>query len=181
MNIDAIAQQTHEALVAFIRAGIPDAKLYTHPACKTSAESREARHAASGMYVAGAKAILMKLERKEYPDAYAVIVLPGTHKLDSAALKAELKKRVPGMHRMRFATPEEMAEAARGMQPGKMPPVGRPIFPDIAYTFYDAALLDEEYVGFNAAHFEHSFIIKAADLAALVPNDGVFSCSISVE
>jgi prolyl-tRNA editing enzyme YbaK/EbsC (Cys-tRNA(Pro) deacylase) len=174
----SMAQQAHEDVVAFISAGIPTAKLYEHPECRTSAESIEARYAASGLRVPGAKSLLMKLDVKDRDDVFAAIILPGFNKLDSKALKSELKTRVPGMQRMRFATPEEMFDIARGMQPGKMPPIGRPIFPKITYTFFDSALLDHELVGFNAAYFEKSFIVPTKELIALVPHDGVFTCSL---
>lgn len=74
-----------------------------------------------------------------------------------------------------------MERVARGVQPGKMPPFGRPIFPDIAYTFVDEALLKHDKVGFNAAHFEKSIIMPTKDLLEIVPHDGVFACSTEPE
>lgn len=164
-------------VVAFIKNGIPGAQLYSHEPCKTSAESMEARYRASGLRVPGAKSLLFKLDVKDRGDVYAVFVLPGFNKLDSKRLKRALKKRVAGMHRYRFATAEEMAQVARGVEPGRMPPIGRPIFPRITYTFFDEALLEFELVGFNAALFEQSFIVPAQDLVRLVPHDALFACS----
>ncbi len=137
----------------------------------------EARHKASGERVTGAKAILIKMGMREAPDSFAVVVLPGSNKLDSKALKHALKTRVPEMRSFRFATPEEMAQKARGIQPGKMPPFGRPIFPDVDFTFIDEALLDHKKIGFNAAHFEQSIIIDTDDYIKLVTHDGIFACS----
>jgi len=109
--------------------------------------------------------------------AFAVIILPGFSKLDSKVLKQELKVRVPGMHSFRFATPEEMDQTTRGMQPGKMPPFGRPIFPRIAYTFIDQALMDHARIGFNSADFERSIIMNTSEYVGIVVRDGMFACS----
>lgn len=167
----------HDELVALVSAYAPSAKLFEHPECKTSEESMEARYRVSGERVAGAKALLVKLDVRDQPDVFAVIVLPGFSKLDSKAVKIELKERIVGFRGFRFASPEEMDRTARGMQPGKMPPFGRPLFPDVTYTFIDKALLDHEKVGFNAADFEKSYIVLTKDYMTFVAKDGVFSCS----
>lgn len=174
---DAEYLAVHNDVVACFLNGSSDAKLYEHEPSKTSEESMEARYKASGERVTGAKAILIKLDVKDKPDTFAVIILPGFNRLDSKALKEQLRERIPGMRSFRFATAEEMARVARGVQPGKMPPIGRPVFPDIQYTFIDKALLDHNKVGFNAAHFERSIIMPTAELARLVPNDGITACS----
>lgn len=175
-NLD-LSTQVHQELVSFVLEGAPSAKLFQHPASKTSEESMEARHQASGERVTGAKALLVKLDAKDNPDLFAVIILPGFSKLDSKAMKKELKERVPGFRSFRFASPEEMEQQARGMQPGKMPPFGRPIFPDIRLTFIDEALLEHKRIGFNASDFESSIIMETDDYLKLVTNDGIFPCS----
>ena len=167
----------HQELTDFLLQSAPSATLYDHPASKTSEESMEARHAVSGERVTGAKALLVKLDVKDRPALFAVIILPGFSKLDSKAMKQELKHRLPGFRSFRFATPDEMADKARGMQPGKMPPFGRPFFPDIELTFIDKALLDHPRIGFNAADFERSIIMDTADYLKLVVSDGTFVCS----
>ena len=168
----------HDDIVAFFVHDGNGATLYTHRPSKTSEESMQARFEASGEKVTGAKALLVKLDIKDRTGVYAVIIMPGFNRLDSKALKAQLKAQVPGLHGFRFASPEEMAHIARGIQPGKMPPVGRPVFPDIRYTFIDAALQTHEKVGFNAADFERSIIMPSAALIDLVPHDGVVDCSL---
>jgi len=137
----------------------------------------EARHRASGERVTGAKALLVKMDVKDKPDVFAVIILPGFSKLDSKTIKKELKERLTGFRSFRFATPEEMEQKARGMQPGKMPPFGRPLFPDIDLTFIDEALLDHKRIGFNASDFESSIIMDTADYLKIVSSDGTFPCS----
>jgi prolyl-tRNA editing enzyme YbaK/EbsC (Cys-tRNA(Pro) deacylase) len=169
--------QVHKELVSFVLEAAPSAKLFQHPASKTSEESMEARHKASGERVTGAKALLVKLDVKDKPDVFAVIILPGFNKLDSKATKKELKERVLGFRSFRFASPEEMEQKARGMQPGKMPPFGRPIFPDVDLTFIDEALLSHKRIGFNASDFESSIIMDTDDYLKIVTSDGTFACS----
>ncbi|HKX72648.1 MAG TPA: YbaK/EbsC family protein [Candidatus Saccharimonadales bacterium] len=137
----------------------------------------EARYKASGERVTGAKALLIKIDIKDSP-AFAVIILPGFNKLDSKAVKQELKARVPGCRGFRFATPEEMEHQARGMQPGKMPPFGRPIFPGVAFTFIDESLVHHARIGFNAADFEKSILLDTSDYLRIVTSDGTFACSV---
>ena len=171
------ATQVHQEIVNFVIDKAPSAALFEHPASKTSKESMDARHKASGERATGAKALLIKMDVRDKPDAFAVIILPGFNKLDSKALKQELKVRVPGMRSFRFATPEEMNQKARGMQPGKMPPFGRPVFPDIDFTFIDQALLDHKRIGFNAADFEKSILMDTDEYLKIVTHDGIFTCS----
>ena len=175
-NTDQSAQ-VHKELVSFVLEAAPSAKLFQHPASKTSEESMEARHRASGERVTGAKALLVKMDVKDKPDMFAVIILPGFSKLDSKAIKKELKERLTGFRSFRFATPEEMEQKARDMQPGKMPPFGRPLFPGIDFTFIDEALLDHKRIGFNASDFESSIIMDTADYLKIVSSDGTFPCS----
>jgi len=172
------SSQVHKEIVNFVTDKAPSAKLVEHPASKTSEESMEARHKASGERVTGAKALLIKIDIRDRPAEFAVIVLPGFNKLDSKVLKQELKARVPGMRSFRFATPEEMDQKARGIQPGKMPPFGRPLFPDIDFTFIDKALLDHKRIGFNAADFEKSILMDTDDYLKIVTHDGIFACSV---
>ncbi len=169
--------QLHEELLSFVRDGAPSTKLIQHSASKTSDESMEARRIASGKRVTGAKALLVKIDIRESPDAFAVIVLPGSSKLDSKVLKRELRERIRGARSFRFATTDEMAAKARGIQPGRMPPFGRPIFPDIDFLYVDSALLDHAQIGFNAADFERSIIMDTQDYVRLVTHDGIFACS----
>ena len=177
MTNDTAGADVHADVAAFFLNSSNNAKLYTHEASRTSEESMEARYKASGERVVGAKAILIKLDVKDRSDVFAVVLLPGFNRLDSKALKEQLRERISGMRNFRFATAEEMARVARDVQPGKMPPIGRPIFPDIQYTFIDNALLEHEKVGFNAAHFERSIILPTKQLIDIVPADGYLSCS----
>lgn len=175
-NADQSAQ-VHKELVSFVLNRAPSAKLFQHLASKTSEESMEARQQVSGERVTGAKALLVKMDVRDKPDVFAVIVLPGFSKLDSKAVKKELKERVAGFRNFRFATPTEMEEKARGIQPGKMPPFGRPLFPDITYTFIDESLAAHDKIGFNAADFESSIIMLTKEYLKFVEHDGMLACS----
>ena len=176
MTIEA-ENTVHEEVVNFVTTNAPAAKLFQHRASKTSEESMQARLEASGERVVGAKALLVKIDVKDSPEVFAVIILPGVSRLDSKVVKQELRERVVGARDFRFASSEEMEHVARGMQPGKMPPFGRPIFPDVQYTFIDKALLDQQKIGFNAADFEHSIIMPTEEYIKITPHDGVFLCS----
>ena len=172
-----MSKQVHQEVVNFVMGGAPSAKLFEHQASKTSEESMKARYKVSGERVTGAKALLIKLDMRDKSDVFVVVVLPGFSKLDSKVLKQELKVRVPGIRNFRFAAPEEMDQKARGMQPGKMPPFGRPIFPDIDFTFIDQALLDHKRIGFNAADFEKSILMDTDDYLKIITQNGIFPCS----
>jgi prolyl-tRNA editing enzyme YbaK/EbsC (Cys-tRNA(Pro) deacylase) len=180
--LDSMTQNTHDAisdeLIAFITSNAPSAIVFSHPACKTSEESMEARFSASGEQVPGAKALLVKLDIRERPDTFAVLVLPGFNKLDSKVVKTQLRQHIEGLRDFRFATAEEMARVARGLQPGKMPPFGRPHFPDIVYTFIDETLLKYPRIGFSAADFEQSIIMDSTEYSNIVIHDGIFACSL---
>jgi len=175
------ASKVHDELVTFLQEHAHSVKLFQHPPSHTSEESMAARFQASGEKVPGAKALLVKLDIRDRPGTFAVIVLPGFNKLDSKGVKQELRNRIEGLRDFRFASPEEMAQAARGLQPGKMPPFGRPFFPDIAYTFIDTALLEYPRIGFNAADFEHSAIMDSAEYIQHVEHDGIFARSVASE
>jgi len=177
MSENIIHPEIDQELIAYIKVKAESARIVKHMTSKTSEESMRARLEASGESVTGAKALLIKMDVRDVQGVFAVIVLPGFKKLDSKRLKHELKNRIEGLRNFRFASPEEMAGQARGVEPGRMPPFGRPIFPAVAYTFIDKALLDHQRIGFNAAHFERSVIMDTVDYIEIVTHDGIFDCS----
>jgi prolyl-tRNA editing enzyme YbaK/EbsC (Cys-tRNA(Pro) deacylase) len=181
--MDAAMAIPHDDLVQHLRAAVPDLRMYEHPECRTSEESARARAAAGAGWVIGAKAILMKVDLKgaEAPFAFALFVLPGNHKIDSRQLKSALKQFMPEARAFRFATAEEMAGHARGMQPGTMPPFGRPIFPEIAPVFVASALAEHDELGFNAARLDRSIVMRTSDYLACVEHGGVFAFSTPQE
>ncbi|MFB2917278.1 MULTISPECIES: YbaK/EbsC family protein [Aerosakkonema] len=143
-------------------------KLFSHPETRTSEESYKARQQAAGESVIGAKALLMKMTSKKGATLFNVFVLPGDKRLDSKALKSQLKD----VKSFRFATSEEMAELTGGLVPGSMPPFVQPIFENLNHLFIDTSLLEHERIGFNAASLTQSLIVSCNDyIRAANPTD----------
>ncbi|MBD2485598.1 YbaK/EbsC family protein [Planktothrix sp. FACHB-1365] len=150
----------------------------THPECKTSKESREARIKAGGDDVIGAKALVIKMDRKGSGSEFNLLVLPGTRKLDSSVLKQYFKAEIKSF---RFATTEELADLTEGLVPGSIPPFAHPIFDTLNHLFVDSALLDHEKIGFNAASLTQSLIIHTQDYLKLAQPTHIFAFSVHQE
>lgn len=121
-----------------------------HAAVKTSAEAAAAR----GMSTAqGAKSLLFKVD-----DWFGVFVLAGDRSLHSLLLRRRF-----GARRTRFANPEELDRLA-GVQPGAMPPFGRPIFELPLYA--EPSVLEPERIGFTAGLRTRSILLASADWRA---------------
>jgi Ala-tRNA(Pro) deacylase len=149
-----------------------------HPECRTSEESGKARAEANrGVFVIGAKAILMKVERKKVGSEFHVFVLPGDKQINSKALKKTLKEQFNDFDRFRFSTTEEMVQKTGGLIPGTMPPFAKPIFENITHLFIDDSLVDYEVVGFNAACLTQSLIVPTQDYIKVASPTEVFSFS----
>ncbi len=118
----------------------------------TSEESAAARGEALGV---GAKALLLRTD-----DVFRLFVIPADRKLDSAAIKRELKVR-----KTRFATPEELLELT-GLVPGAVPPFGPPILPFELFADTSIGQMHER-VAFNAGSLTNSIILLAADWEAI--------------
>jgi len=143
-----------------------------HAECRTSEESAKARAEGGGGYVIGAKAILMKVERKT-GSFFDVFVLPGSNKIDSKVLK----KKLDNLKSFRFSTAEEMAEKTGGLVPGTMPPFAKPIFEDLGHLFIDSLLLEHELVGFNAACLTQSIVVSSQDYVRVATPAAIFPFS----
>jgi prolyl-tRNA editing enzyme YbaK/EbsC (Cys-tRNA(Pro) deacylase) len=143
---------------------------HRHPRAGTSAESFAARQAAAGRAVTGAKALVLRVTH-DGTDELVLAVLKGGDRLSSRLLKQALRQRVGGQLRTSFATEQELAARLRGLQPGRVPPLGAPLLPDVAHVIVDDALLREAEVGFNAADFERSVIMATRDLCRALPQD----------
>jgi prolyl-tRNA editing enzyme YbaK/EbsC (Cys-tRNA(Pro) deacylase) len=119
-----------------------------HAATFTSEESALARGEELGV---GAKALLLRTD-----DAFRLFVLPADRKLDSAALKRELH-----VKRIRFATPEELAELT-GLVPGSVPPFGEPVLPFELFADTEVGVRYDK-VAFNAGSLTVSIIMRGSD------------------
>ncbi len=123
-----------------------------HQPTYTSEESAAARGEELGV---GAKALLLRTD-----DTFRLFVLPADRKLDSGAIKRELK-----VKRIRFADPQELRQMT-GLDPGSVPPFGTPILP--FELFADTSLgVRYEKVAFNAGSLTVSFIMSTADWEAV--------------
>ena len=98
----------------------------------------------------GGKALLIKVD-----DVYRLFVLSADRKLDSAAVKRRFSAR-----KMRFATPEELAELT-GLVPGSVPPFGQPLLPFPLYV--DPSVFENERVAFNAGSLTDSIVMATED------------------
>ena len=149
-------------------------KLISHPETLTSEDSFKARAEAGAGYVTGAKAILMKISPKQGESEFNLFVLPGNRKIDSKALKSNLK-----VKSLRFASREEMAEKTGGLVPGSMPPFARPIFTELTHLFVDTSLLDTETIGFNAASLTQSIVVPCKDYLTVANPTDIFPFSLN--
>ncbi|BAQ66953.1 YbaK/EbsC family protein [Geminocystis sp. NIES-3709] len=155
--------QATDKIIALFQNSDIDYKHIHHDECRTSEESQKARAEGGAGIVIGAKAILMKIDLKQTESQFWLFVLAGDKSIDSKSLKKSLKQKFSDFKKFRFSTAEEMAEVTNGLQPGTMPPFGKPIFADIAHLFIDRSLLNHDVVGFNAACLTQSLVIPTKD------------------
>ena len=124
-----------------------------HAPTYTSEESATARGEELGV---GAKALVLKTD-----EIFRRFVLSADKKLDSAAIKRELK-----LKKTRFASAEELHELT-GLTPGSVPPFGPPILPFDVYAD-DSLGTAHGRIAFNAGSLTNSIIMSAADWQTLV-------------
>ncbi|HET6881817.1 MAG TPA: YbaK/EbsC family protein [Pirellulales bacterium] len=143
-----------ESILSMIRKALDERGLRfeekEHAPTYTSEQSAAARGETLGV---GAKALLLKTD-----DTFRLFVLPADKKLDSAAIKRELK-----VKKIRFATAEELHELT-GLVPGAVPPFGPPILP--FELFADDSVGLHGRVAFNAGSLTNSIILSADDWQA---------------
>src|ERR1700684_1298017 len=116
--------------------------------------SEESAHARGEELRVGGKALLLKVD-----DVYRLFVLSADRKLDSAAIKRHF-----GARKMRFATPEELADLT-GLVPGSVPPFGQPVLPFPLYA--DPSVFENERIAFNAGSLTDSMVMPAGDYRRL--------------
>lgn len=140
----------HEVLAA-IRAhlskcGVPFEEV-EHASVRTAAEAAAVR---GWPLERGAKALVFKVDGR-----FGVFVMSGDRSLASRLVRRHL-----GASRTRFATREELARLT-GVEPGAVPPFGRPIFDLPLYA--DPSVLEQEEIGFTAGVRTRSILIASAD------------------
>ncbi len=112
-----------------------------HEPTRTSEDSARARGEELRV---GGKALLIKVD-----EVYRLFVLSADRKLNSAAVKQRFSAR-----KMRFATPEELAELTE-LVPGAVPPFGAPLLPFPLYV--DPSVVENERIAFNAGSLTDSY------------------------
>ncbi len=123
----------------------------THAPTHTSQESAAAR---GEPLENGAKAIVAKVDGD-----FRLLVMSAAARLHTATSRASL-----GVRDIRFATLDEL-KALTGLEPGGVPPFGRPILPLDLYV--DEGIPALERVAFNAASLTESIIMSAKDYLAV--------------
>ncbi len=132
-----------------------------HVPTRTSEDSARVR---GDPLAVGGKAIVLKVG-----GAFALFVLSAARQLDSRKVKARL-----GVKDLRFATPEEL-RALTGLEPGAVPPFGRPVLPLDLYV--DGSVLGNERVAFNAGSLTRSVVMPRDDYLRAARPAAVFDFS----
>ncbi len=132
-----------------------------HEPTRTSMESAEAR---GEPLEVGGKSILLKVD-----DAFMLFVLSASLKIDSRKIKKQFKAK-----NIRFATPEELNSLA-GLEPGAVPPFGRPVLPFELYI--DNSILKNSRIAFNAGTLTDSIVMSTKDYFSIANPAGVFNFS----
>ena len=110
----------------------------------------------------GAKAIVVKGEKKNKEAVFLMLVVPADLRLDSKKVKSALELRS-----FRFATEEEICEITQGIQRGGVPPFGSLFFKPIV-VHIDLKMFENERIIFNAGDRCFSVAMKSEDYRRLV-------------
>ena len=108
----------------------------------------------------GAKAMLVKIDKKDNKYEYVMFVLPADLRLDSKKIRKEL-----GIKSMRFATEEELDDIVPGLERGAVPPFGNLLNLPV---YADKKMLELEKIVFNAGDRRYSVAMKTQDYFNLV-------------
>lgn len=147
-----------DAITAHLdEAGIEYRQLHHEPT-RTSEDSARVR---GEDLATGGKALFLKTG-----DDFRLFVFSAARKLDSAAVKRRF-----GVRKLRFATPDELAQQT-GLVPGAVPPFGEPILP--YPLFVDTSTTQNERIAFNAGSLNDSIIMSVDDYLRVAAPD-VFS------
>ena len=124
-----------------------DFKEIHHPPTYTSEASALAR--GEDLKIGG-KAIVLKLN-----EDYKLFVIAADRKIDSSKIKNYF-----GIRKLRFASAEELLRLT-GLNPGSVPPFGKPIL-DLN-LFIDNSVAQNEKIAFNAGSLTDSIIMSVTD------------------
>jgi Ala-tRNA(Pro) deacylase len=133
---------------SFLDAAAISYRTVDHGPTRTSEESAAARGEPLDV---GAKALLLKTD-----EVFRLFVMCADTQLDSGAVRKLL-----GVKKTRFATPEELMELT-GLVPGSVPPFGEPILPFELYADVQIGVRHDR-VAFNAGSLTTSLVMSAPD------------------
>jgi len=141
------------------RAGV-EYELLRHEPVRTAQEASKIRETS---IKEGVKAIIFAADGKP-----VLICVSGDRRIDSKVFKKDY-----GVKDLRLLSPEEVLQLT-GLEVGAIPPLGKAMN---LLTYLDKAVLNNEYVCFNAGSHTRSVKMKTADFVQLAtPELGYFSC-----
>lgn len=130
---------------------------FEHEAVRTSEEAAALRPNYTTQQAA--KAIIIRVKVPNIGKKFAMLVLPGDQKFDSAKVKQLLHSKD-----LRFASEDEVEAVTNGIKPGGVPPFGNLFDLEV---LCDPSVLKNERIIFNAGRTT-SIAIKSADYKKLV-------------
>jgi len=150
---DTFARQAevHKSIIDWLTTEGVTFRAIHHAPTFTSEESAKARNEDIRV---GGKAIVMKID-----SAFALFVLSASCKVDSAAIKKLFRAKS-----IRFVSSDEL-HALTGLEPGCVPPFGRPILPFDLYI--DESVTKNKNIAFNAGSLTDSIVMATVDYLRL--------------
>jgi len=131
---------------------------FEHRPVTTSVEAAQIR---SGYSLAqGAKALIVRIKEKSGQKYFAMLVIPGNLKFDTAKVKDHFTAKD-----IRFATVAEVSQITAGIEPGGVPPFGNLFELPVVV---DNKLLTNDKIIFNAGDRCFSIAMMAANYLELV-------------
>jgi len=131
---------------------------FTHLPVTTSEEAAKTRPGYT--LEQGAKALIVKIEKRSKDVEFCMLVLPAHLKLDSKKVKSALD-----IKNLRFASEDEILTITHGVQRGAIPPFGN-LFGIKVYV--DPLLFNNEKIVFNAGDRRFSIAMKSEDYRKIV-------------
>lgn len=131
---------------------------FTHLPVTTSEEAAKTRPGYT--LEQGAKALIVKIEKRNKVTEFCMLVLPAHLKLDSKKIKQSLN-----IKNLRFASEDEINTITHGVQRGSIPPFGN-LFGLKVYV--DPLLFSNEKIVFNAGDRCFSIAMKSEDYREIV-------------
>lgn len=149
--------QTVATIEAFLKENGVSYEKFEHEPVKTSEEAAAVRPEFT--ISQGTKALIVRV-KSNGAKSFAMVVVPGGKKFDSAKVRAAL-----GASDIRFATPEEVSEITGGVVPGGVPPFGNLFGLPV---LCDENVFNNERIIFNAGDRSVSITIKSEDYKKVV-------------